>query len=792
MLKINKILSKKIKFPLSLRGAKRRGNLSGFSLIELMVAVAILALAIFGIFQAYSVGFMGMADARDRTVATNYAREAMEDVKNMDFEKITTTTKSVINANKKYRVDVNVSSEIANLKKVITVVSWKDRNGTGKTVETTMLVNFIEVYASEAAKIVLFADSYTILDDSTTELTAIIKDIKGNTITDWGVRTGEDDIYFSIFDGDGYGNLSYTNVTPINGIAKTNFTYFNELLGKGVSNTIIMASVNLPSIGSVSDQVTIKATNGPVKIMLSADPDIIKASTENNSTITVSLCDAVNRILKKSELVTGVEITFSVFGEGNLSTSTIIISAIGEEPASEEIILNSTGNPGLVSIVATATDLESDTVDVRFLGAPVSILITANPNPIYVDDDDGSTITVSLLDINGFCTNPTEDITLVNFILSPDTNGLLSPSSLSFTANEYEGIPLTTIFSGQTSTDPVTITTENEEGLTEDSVTISILSALVPDHIELTASSQNVVAGGSSTITATIYDGGRIVTNYNGTVTFETTLGTFSNDTVGVNNGKATTVLTSDFPGNAIIKIIYPAPTVLPFNPSDGLVIGFYGGADHIELKASPQNVVTGGSSIITATVCDSNYIHVSDYEGTIIFTIVFEGLSYDSSVDTTNGIAFTVLSFDDEGTAIVTAVDSLNELTVGNVEVGFYVETDLTLVTDSAYYDSENLIVGFIVNVVGENITVDQMKVSWVGSSPSQRFEKIVINGEEVYIGNDKSDAIIEINDITLSPGEYTIKLTFIQDMTEKNITVVFYPYYTGMYEVNFITTTQ
>jgi len=79
MLKINKILSKKIKSPLSLRGlfpfchSRESGNpspyviaseqsdrsnlnLSGFSLIELMVAIVILALAIFGIFHAYSVG----------------------------------------------------------------------------------------------------------------------------------------------------------------------------------------------------------------------------------------------------------------------------------------------------------------------------------------------------------------------------------------------------------------------------------------------------------------------------------------------------------------------------------------------------------------------------------------------------------------------------------------------------------------------------------------------------------------------------------------------------------------
>jgi prepilin-type N-terminal cleavage/methylation domain-containing protein len=64
MLKINKILSKKIKFPLSLpglfpfchsresgnpsflsfRGVKQQSNLNGFSLIELMIAVTILGL----------------------------------------------------------------------------------------------------------------------------------------------------------------------------------------------------------------------------------------------------------------------------------------------------------------------------------------------------------------------------------------------------------------------------------------------------------------------------------------------------------------------------------------------------------------------------------------------------------------------------------------------------------------------------------------------------------------------------------------------------------------------------
>ncbi|RLC35460.1 MAG: hypothetical protein DRH33_08540 [Candidatus Nealsonbacteria bacterium] len=172
MLKINKILSKKIKSPLSLRGlfpfshsrfsfchSRESGNpspsiiareqsdrsnlnLSGFSLIELMVAVVILALAIFGIFHAYSTGFMGMADARDRTVATNYAREAMEDIKNMDFDLITNEILSAPEIiDEKFTRVVNVKNKVeGELKKVTTIVSWDDRNGIHKEVKLETLI----------------------------------------------------------------------------------------------------------------------------------------------------------------------------------------------------------------------------------------------------------------------------------------------------------------------------------------------------------------------------------------------------------------------------------------------------------------------------------------------------------------------------------------------------------------------------------------------------------------------------------------------------------------------------
>ena len=161
MLKINKILSKKIKLPLSLRGmfpfchsresgnpspmslrgAKQRSNLSGFSLIELMVAVAIFAMAIFGIFQAYSVGFMGMVDARNVTVATNYAREKMEEIKNNSFVEITDESGDIIGT--KFEREVNVVSiedDGTVGKEVTTTVIWYDRNNVKKEVKLDTLI----------------------------------------------------------------------------------------------------------------------------------------------------------------------------------------------------------------------------------------------------------------------------------------------------------------------------------------------------------------------------------------------------------------------------------------------------------------------------------------------------------------------------------------------------------------------------------------------------------------------------------------------------------------------------
>jgi len=321
-------------------------------------------------------------------------------------------------------------------------------------------------------------------------------------------------------------------------------------------------------------------------------------------------------------------------------------------------------------------------------------------------------------------------------------------------------------------------------GLPEASITINVTLALIPDHIKLSATPQVIPKGNTSTIEAIVYDYfGKIVSNYTGYITFTTDLGTFNGDTsVYTANGIAEIGLFSDSSGSATIEASLVYNDILK-ESKEAVVVEFYGDSHHIELNASPDMVKTviGNTSTITATVCDLNSIHVPEYTGYITFTKTppsFGTFSGDNPVYTTNGTATIELSSEAVGTATITASDG-TILSNNICEVEFYDETTLTLVDNSVIYNSTDKTVTFDVKATGENIEVDEMEVSWAESASQERFNKIVINGEEVYAnGNDKSGQIVDIIDKLLTAGgEYSIKITFAQDMTGRDITVVFYP---------------
>jgi len=647
---LNKISLRRIKSFLSLRGAKRRSNLniSGFSLIELMVAVVILALAIFGIFHAYSVGFMGMADARDRTVATNYAREAMEDIKNMDFELITNenlSTAEIIDG--KYNRVTTIIDEDSNLKKITTRVYWNNRNGKTINIVTTMYVNKTQLNPGVASKIILYANPYyTVLPsvDETVNLIAVIKDVNGNTKIDW---SGEN-ICFSILSGSKLGYLpagANGGVTTNNGVANTIFTPSNYTIDGVVQqgDVLIEASVKLPDGSTISDTITITVTLDVVRIELSANPTIIEANGTTTSTITAALKNSGNSTVTNAKN----NITFNISGEGifvdseGLSLPNTVTLTPPNEPGGIATIYVKpiADTPGVAIVTASSEGLLSDFVHIITTGDPYSISVSVDPVLIYTDNTVGTKVNVTIKDINGNPVNYTGTINLSTsggtgvFGQDTDCDPIIPSDSLCFDNVSWKS----TTFS---STSPGTIRiTAIGDGLISGNADIEVKSALIADNISLTANPENILAGGEnvSEITATIRQGTTVISTYNSNITFEIIQDTSGSATF-YESGNTSVMLTGNNYGNDGEAEVHLIPgssigtaeiKVSTTNSKGTLIeeiveVRFYSNAHHIELIASPQSMlVNGDTCTMTATIVDGSGTKVENYNEDITFTIL-------------------------------------------------------------------------------------------------------------------------------------------------------------------------
>lgn len=834
---LNKILSKKIKSPLlllglfpfchsresgnpsslSLRGAKQRSNLNGFSLIELMIAITILAVAVFGIFHAYSVGFLGMADARDRTVATNYAREAMEDVKNMDFELVTNENLGIAESvGEKFTRVISVNTENGNLKNITTLVYWNNRNGKTINIETSMYINRTLFNPGEATKIVLYASPYYAVlpsDDETVDLFAVIKDVNGNTKIDW---SGEN-ICFTIFSGSELGSLpagAGDGADTNNGIAQTVFTPSGYKIGEVVQqgNVVIEASVTLPDGSTVSDTVTIAITLGVIRIELNASPTSIDADGTTTSKVTAELVDA------KGDPVSDApnEITFDISGEG-----TFVDSALGGASLPDTYTMSNSGGeaiiyvesiadkPGVATVIASSEGLLSDTVNISTTGVATSIFVSVEPNLIY--EGGNATVTVEIQDING---NPVE--------YSGDISLAISGGTGTFVDNPVD--PNNTPFAYSTFTPSslgmLTIMASGVD-LIDGTTTIEVGSVLIADTITIKAVPKNILAGGIdvvSEITATIKQGSIVISNYDHDITFKIISDTstsesarFSDNTTYVNligndyenDGEATVqLLPASDVGIATIEV----STVNSLGDliKNTVKVGFYSSEDHIELSADPSKMlVNGDTCTVTATVVDEKGNTVGSYKEDITFTILVGwpkiakfALTGTSSLTTTldNGeITVDLISQSKAGTVTLKATsftgmtDIIGYLNIA-VEINFL---DLADPPNIAYDDGLKK-VSFDIEVQGAGVILEEMQVLWLPYSSEENVTHIIINTQDVYPPGDNGiieysiytynsenyrSAEVDINDEILPAGISTIEIFFNSDMSEKELIIIFNP---------------
>ncbi|MCJ7447759.1 MAG: prepilin-type N-terminal cleavage/methylation domain-containing protein, partial [Bacteroidales bacterium] len=734
----------------------RGSTLNGFSLIELMVAVVILSMAIFGIFNAFNSGWMGMADSRDRTVATNYAQEILEDIKNTLFEKIHPESTSQIGDTKFYR-SISLNPIInPNIKEITAQVTWTNWRGSVKNVEASTLIysQISSEPTSEAVALTLYAEPYynVLPGSSSTMLTALVKDINGNLVTDW-----DEPIYFSIpvtpIDYSGMGTVPTGPITPVYGKATVFFASSGAF-----GEVVIVAS----SDGLTSDSVTLIVTDAAVAIKLEANPATI--STGEHSDINVSLLDAsyvIPPAIIEEHLIT----LYVKEGPGTITPISVLLNK--DNGGISSTILTSSGTPGIVTIVASSIDLESGLVNVPILGSATSISIAANPSSINLGEDEDADITITIKDSAG------------NSVLySGSINLSLSISNGSLSGEDYVGGVLTfldesskTITYAPSDAGEVNITAASSTlpGEPSDTVTVYISEGR---KISLTAEPESIIADGNdpSTITATIKDmDGVIITGEVYDIVFEilSGYGYLSELIKTTENGVATTSLTSTSELDVITVIARGMDLISDSVTVETTIPKF------ISISADRDWLYVGEEAVISIEVEDG-VGNLVDYSGNINLAL--------SGFGSGNFTPASPLYYPGVVTTTVFTASSTGEVTITAEGEGINSDSitiqilEKITFADSIYILDSGTTITFDIIVGGVALEIEQMNITW--DSPSM-LNKICFStpgtcfSYEPPVGPGYS---INVEPTTLPSGVSTISLYFNGIMTGRTITVIFY----------------
>jgi type II secretion system protein I len=713
MLKIKRILSKK-----------------GFSLIELMVALAILGIAALGIFQAYTVGFQSMTDAKDRTVATNIAQKKLEEVKNsvsvaypyysIGYQELNGKTFTII---------VVTNSKEENLEQVIVTVSWKNRNEIEKNVQLETLVydlKTIIVDEPDVGRIHLSADPTEItccVVNETSTITAELfntaepeERVPSGTPVSFDVNNGSVDPEFTVTDTIGKATTQLT----INGLGPATVT--------ASSGTVLSSDVEVTCVPKASE------------IVLSASPSAITPGS--SSTITATVTDTCGNVL--SDEIGQVDVKFETNNGSfdnivpTIETTVTTVNGI----ATVNLYMGTSGEVATVDGTITVDEVDiSDSTTV--LCTNYSISVTANPTSINPGgENNSSTITAVLTQSVG---SPAVGKT-ISFTTD---KGSLSATTATTDINGEAVVTLSSLSGGDIATITASYTFGN---ITISDTTIVQCTEYI---IKIKANPDKVIPGGHSTITATL-------TNYEGNpapnklVDFYTTAGLLSDYSVYTNiSGIATTTLTLDTVGEK-------ADVTATFGFASDIVT-----VECIEfilvLTAVPTSITPGGSSEITATL--TNYSGTLQAGKIISFTTNIGSFTETGGTATTDasGKAMVHLTLNTSGTtAVVTATYGAAEATVSVQCSETYITLNNNISFWSYYGNLTSYSIGFDLFLHGGPLVIDKVKIEWETSNGSpSRYRNIWIeippgsNTTQIFTGGFSNNAII----VTLnSNSPYTI----------------------------------
>ena len=106
----------------------RDKNPGGFTLVEIMVAIVVLAVGLLSFFALNVAIIKSNVSAKMVSAATNLAQEKIENIKNTDYSLIVDATETNIGLNSAFTRTTSVQTDVpqSNMKTITVTVSWQE------------------------------------------------------------------------------------------------------------------------------------------------------------------------------------------------------------------------------------------------------------------------------------------------------------------------------------------------------------------------------------------------------------------------------------------------------------------------------------------------------------------------------------------------------------------------------------------------------------------------------------------------------------------------------------------